>query len=637
MRLERDEFMKRLCAVVVASWMIVSGSPAFAEPGVVVKSPDDRIRFELIPGEAHLAYAIRMADRPVLAASPLGIVVDGVDLGQGAELGRVETSEVDESYPTRGGHSRAVNRYRGARVSARHAKSGADFAIDVRVFNDGVAFRYLVPGEGRERVPDEATAFQLVAGSTVWYHDLRGHYEGVHFEKPIAEVKAGEWAGPPLTIKLPQGLGYAAITEGSLIGYAGMALEADGNAGFAARLGHAHPASHPYTLRYGEEEAKRLAKPATIRGTITTPWRVVMIGPDLNTLVNCDIVSNVSPPPDPRYFPQGLATDWIKPGRSLWKYLDGGPSTLDGMKEFSRLAGELGFEYNLIEGFWQRWSEADLRAFVEESKARGVGIFLWKHSREIKDPTTRRDFFRKCREAGVAGVKLDFFDHEAKEVVELYEAALRDAAEFHLMVDFHGANKPAGESRTWPNEMTREGIYGLEHRGPIDWARHNTTLPFTRMLAGHADYTPVHFGERRRETSWAHQIATAAAATSPLLVYAANPKNLLANPAVEMIKSIPSVWDETIVLPVSEIGQIAALARRNGDRWFLVILNGSQARTIRVPITFLGPGNHRALLVRDQKDDAAAVKLETITMSRDDSIDVDLRAGGGFVGRFDRP
>jgi alpha-glucosidase len=617
--------------------LLAPGSPAFAGPGVEIKSPDDRIRFELIPDKAHLEYAIRMADRPVLAASPLGIVVDGVDLGQGVELGRVETYEANEAYPTRGVHSRAVNHYRGARVAARHVKTQADFTIDVRVFNDGVAFRYVVPGEGRERVPDEATEFRLVDGSTVWYHDLRGHYEGVHSEKPIGEVKAGDWAGPPLTIKLPEGLGYAAITEGALIGYAGMALQADGRSGFAARLGHSHPASRPYTLRYGEDQAKRLASPPSIKGTISTPWRIVMIGRDLNTLVNSDIVSNVSPPPDPRYFPRGIETDWIKPGRSLWKYLDGGPSTLDGMKEFSRLAGELGFEYNLIEGFWQKWSDADLRALVEESKGRGVRIFLWKHSREIKDPAARREFFRKCREAGVAGVKLDFFDHEAKEVVELYEAALRDAAEFRLMVDFHGANKPAGESRTWPNEMTREGIYGLEHRGEIDWARHNTTLPFTRMLAGHADYTPVHFGERRRETSWAHQIATAAAATSPLLVYGAHPKNILANPAVETIKSIPSVWDETIVLPISEIGQIAALARRHGDRWFLVILNGSKARTIRVPTSFLGTGNYQTLLVRDDTNDPAAVKLEESTTNRDDSIDIELRAGGGFVGRFTRP
>jgi alpha-glucosidase len=144
----------------------------------------------------------------------------------------------------------------------------------------------------------------------------------------------------------------------------------------------------------------------------------------------------------------------------------------------------------------------------------------------------------------------------------------------------------------------------------------------------------VHFGDRRRETSWAHQIATAAVMTSPLLVYAAHPKTLLANPAVEMIKSIPSVWDETIVLPVSEIGDVAAFARRQGDRWFLAILNGPEARTVQVPFSFLGSGTYRAMLVRDQKDDPAAVKLEESTAAKDGSIAVDIRPGGGFIGRF---
>src|SRR5439155_14524480 len=134
-----------------------------------------------------------------------------------------------------------------------------------------------------------------------------------------------------------------------------------------------------------------------------------------------------------------------------------GESTLEGMKEFSRLAGQLGFEYNLVEGFWQKWSDSQLRELVASSKEHKVGIWLWKHSRQIRDPAERRQFFQHCRDLGVAGVKLDFFDHEAKEVIDLYQAALKDAAEFRLMVDFHGANKPAGEARTWPNELTREG------------------------------------------------------------------------------------------------------------------------------------------------------------------------------------
>src|SRR5262249_44541439 len=161
-----------------------------------------------------------------------------------------------------------------------------------------------------------------------------------------------------------------------------------------------------------------------------------------------------------------------------------------------------------------------------------------------------------CLALGVVGAKIDFFDHEAKEMIDRYQSILRESAVRHIMVDFHGANKPAGESRTWPNELTREGVYGLEHRQAESWARHNTTLPFTGYPAGAGAYPPVVFGERRKETSWAHQIATAAIFTSPLLVYGAHPQSLLDNPAVDVIKSIPSVWDETIVLPQSAIGEI---------------------------------------------------------------------------------
>jgi len=399
-------------------------------------------------------------------------------------------------------------------------------------------------------------------------------------------------------------------------------------------LGHALPVSHPFDLRYGAVEAKRLAVPAAMAGTITTPWRVVMVGSELNTLVNCDIIGNVSPPPDKKFFPAGLNTGWIKPGRAVWKYLDGGENTLDGMKEFSRLAGELGFEYNVVEGFWQRWTEAEMRELTDYSRQQKVGIWVWKHSRALRTADDRRKFFQLCNDLGVVGAKIDFFDHEAKEIIDLYQTLLREAAEHKLMLEFHGANKPAGESRTWPNEMTREAIRGLEYRNTQTRSVHNTTLPFTRMLAGHADYSVMHFGERRRETSWAHQIASAAILTSPVLIYGAHPKSILENPAAELIKSIPSVWDETIALSPCEIGEIAAFARRRGSTWFLAIMNGPAARSIHVPLSFLERGEYQAMLVRDLADEPAAVKIEKTKHIRGDQLAIELRAGGGFIGRF---
>ena len=625
---------------VAATPLLATEVPALPQPsGLSVTSPDGNVQFQLLPSATRWQYRITFKRQPVLEASALGIVVDGIDLMQGAEIGKAERYRVNERYVTRGVHAEAVNHCNGARLALKHIGSGAQFTLEVRAFNDGMAFRFVVPpvghGEGKARVPDEATAFVLPEGSTVWTHDLEGHYEAIPARKEIATVKAGEWAGPPLTVKLPNNAGYASVTEAALMNYAGMALQSDGQRGFQARLGHAQHVSYPFRLRY-PNDVERLKQPAAIAGTITTPWRVVMIGADLNTLVNNDIVSHVSPPPDKKLFPAGMKTDWLKPGRAVWKYLDGGENTLAEVKNFSQLAGQLGFEYQVVEGFWSRWSEAQMREAVEFSRQHKIGLLFWKHSKDLRTAEARKQFFDLCQRIGVVGAKIDFFDHEAKEVIDLYQTLLKEAAEHKLLLDFHGANKPAGEARTWPNEMTREGIYGLEHRRTEAWAPINTVLPFTRMLAGHADYTALHFGERRKETSWAHQIASAAIFTSPLLVYGAHPKNILANPAVEIIKTIPSVWDETRVLPPSEIGELAAFARRSGSVWFVAIMNGATARTVKVPLTFLSNRKYQILQASDRLEDAAAVKLESAVVSRNDVLTIELRAGGGAVVRFVR-
>ena len=623
----------RATVLVLLFWAATDGRAA-SDARVV--SPDEGIQLKVFLREGRLHFSVAFKKQPVVETSPLGLSVDGVELTEGVEVGDVETSRIKESYPWRGVHSRAANHCNAATVRLKHVKSKTAYTLELRAFNDGVAFRWVVPDARETRVPDEATRFVLPADSIVWYHDLNGHYEGVHAKKAIADLKADEWAAPPLTFKLPGGAGYASLTEAALVDYSGMALQADGARGFRLVLGHNHPVSYPFKLRYSREDIERLAKPAAVTGTITTPWRVVMVGADLSALVNCDVVHNLCPPPDPKLFPRGMDTEWLKPGRAVWKYLDGGENTLAGMKEFSKLAGELGFEHHVVEGFWKRWSDTDLKELIDHASKQGVGIWLWKHSKELRDPEARRAFFKKCHDLGVAGVKIDFFDHEAREMIDLYRAILPETAENRLMVNFHGSNKPTGESRTWPNEMVREAVRGMEASKLTARARHDATLPFTRYLAGHADYTPVHFGPRRGDTTWAHQVATAAVFTAPLLTYAAHPKTLLDNPCAPMIRSIPATWDETIVLPVSEIGEIAAFARRRGDTWFLAIVNGPSGRTVRVPLTFLGDREYRALLIRDRKGDPAAVTVEETAARRGDTLAIELSDGGGFIARFSR-
>jgi alpha-glucosidase len=635
---------------VCLSFLLVA-SPALAGTReVLLRGPDGDVALRVGPGDGgRLVYSVTLAGRPAIEPSPLGIRLDGLDLGQGATLGRVERYTRDERFPWRGVHSTARDHCNGARVAVTNAATGTPWTVELRVFDDAVAFRFLVPGSG-SRVPDAATAFRLPAGSTVWYHGARDHYEGIHARKDLHEVPADDWAAPPLTVRLPGGAGYAAITEAALFDYAGMMLQADGKGGFAERLGHAVPPSYPYTLRYGEENAKRLAVPAAIVGPVTTPWRVVLVGRDLNALVNSDAIPALNPPPDARLFPQGLRTAWLRPGRAVWRYLDG-PSIEKGpdetaeqhdrrvyeiIRDFSRMAGELGFEHHVVEGQWRRFSDDQLRDLVAYSKERGVSVWVWVHSRDQQDPGERRRLFERLHALGIAGIKVDFLDHEAKETIDLYQAILGDAAEQRLMVDFHGANKPTGEPRPWPNEMTREGVRGLEYRRTPAWAEHNATLPFTRLLAGHADYTPLVFGERRKDTTWAHQIATLVAFTSPVMIYGANPKSVLESPARDLIRTIPSVWDETRVLPPSAVGELAAFARRSGDRWFLGVLNGPAPRSIELDLGFLGQGGSRALLARDKGDDGGAVELEERDATRDEALTLSLRPGGGFVARFSR-
>jgi len=629
---KRNSLFTMIAVFAAALGMSGAGHPSEAAR---LLSPDGDVQFKVLVQEGRLKYSVTFKNQAVLETSPMVFAVDGVDITKGVEAGGENRYSLDESYPWRGVHAQAVNHCNGATISLKHTKSGTCYTLDVRAFNDGVAFRYIIPGNETPRVPDESTTFVIPAGSTVWYHDLEGHYEAVHERNDISDLQAGQWIAPPMTFKLPGGAGYASITEAALVNYSGMALQARGNRQINLVLGHKHHISYPYRLRY-KNEIERVSKPAAISGPITAPWRVVMIGADLNALVNCDVVHNLCPPADPKLFPKGINTDWVKPGRAVWRYLDGGGGSLEDMKEFSRLAGQLGFEYHVIEGFWSRWSDEQIKQLVDYSRQQGVGLWFWKHSRQLRTPEAREAFFKRLHDLGVMGAKIDFFDHEHKEVVDFYTVLLKDAARYQIMVNFHGANKPTGEPRTWPNELVREAVRGMEASRLQDRATHNVTLPFTRYLAGHGDYTPVHFGARRANTTWAHQIATAAVFDSPLLTYGAQPANILKNPGVEMMKSIPSVWDETIVLPPSEIGEIAVFARRSGDTWFLTILNGLTAKIVNIPLSFLSEGEYRAMLIRDSKDDPAAVEVENKNLKRSDSLAIELPAGGGFIGRFSK-
>lgn len=431
--------------------------------------------------------------------------------------------------------------------------------LETRIYNHGFAYRYLVPQKGRSRVQGESGSWSLPAGSTVWFQDNVFYYEGLHYARPLAQLGTTR-IGPPVTFQTP-GKIYASITEAALYKYSGMSLQSDGKGSL-----HAAFINDP--------------KGWMADDTIVSPWRVTTISDDLNGLVNADLVSQLNPPP-----PQELATaSWIKPGRALWSYFEhGNVTTMDLERLYINKAADLGFEYNMVDAGWESsWAHPmdSLRALVEYGAQRKIGIWVWKAYSSLKDTVARRQCFAALKSAGVAGVKIDFIDQEGIDQVQFYESALRDAASAGLMVNFHGANKPTGYNRTWPNELTREAVYGQEWvtfnpQGPAN----NCILPFTRFLAGPADYTPGVFDSKRAYgTSRTHQLALQIIFNSPLSCWPSDPDLYLASPALPLIKSIPTTWDQTLVLPFSRIGEIAGFARRKGNQWLIGVINAGQEK-----------------------------------------------------------
>jgi alpha-glucosidase len=591
---------------------------------IIISSPDGAINLTIQNTGGAITYSISYKKIRCIEPSLLGLTINGQVYGENETTGEVQRSKASKTYAFRGVHSTAVNHYTGATISFTGA---APFTLQARVFNNGVAFRYIIKNKDSAVIEKDNTTFSIPAASIIWSQPNIKYYEGKYSSKLVDTLKTGELMGPPVTIELPGNTGYVAITEAGLTDFAGMSLQVNGQRNLQANLS-------------GTTKKK---------GTIETPWRIIEIGKDLNTLVNCDIISNVSMPYDKKLFPQGYTTGWIKPGRSVWSWLAKTRSvTLENMKHFSDLAAQLGFEYNLVDEGWSNWKDSVnhkdqwdmMKELVDYSVAKGIKIWVWKAYPDrkgipgIRDPVQRKIFFKKCQELGIAGLKIDFFDSEAQEIIQFYQAALKDAAAFHLMISFHGANKPTGETTTWPNEMTREAIRGMENRPP--WAASNTILPFTRYLAGPADYTPVHFGDRTGEVSWAHHVASMIIFTSPFLCIGADPQSILDNPCKEMIQSVPPVWDETIVLPQSKIGELVLYARRHGKTWFVAALNGTnESKTIVVDLSFL-KGGYILSSVRDDKNRQDNAFLETIQITGNSAITIVLNGNGGYAGRFDK-
>ncbi|MFO8058309.1 MAG: glycoside hydrolase family 97 catalytic domain-containing protein [bacterium] len=588
-----------------------------------ITSPGGNLRLRLYrDGSGLLRYDLFRKSDAVVEGSRLGVEVEENDLGAGVKMpSSVSAVTVRREYDIRSAHSETTEHCRNALVPLKSPSGRPSFDLEVRIYDNGLAFRYRVHADKPLTFTGEATSFSLPGESKVHFQRDTSNYEGI-FKSERFKNLTGKM-GMPVTFELPGG-GYAAITEAALYDYSGMTLRARGEQGLAALF---------------EDDDSWTVKPE--QGEIKTPWRVVMVCDSLDGLVNCDIVYHVSPDPDPALFSE--SEEWIRPGRSLWSWWSEDTGDVARQKRYADAASRLGFEYILVDAGWEWWGLGlgkwkELAEVVDYSKKRGVDVWAWKSWSKLRFDSYRREFLDRIKDTGVVGVKIDYMDSESKQMIEFYEKCLRDTAARQLMVNFHGANKPAGESRTWPHEMTREGVKGLEYNRfgrPLP-PRHNAILPFTRFLAGHGDYTPVTFDlAKLGDTSYAHQLALAITLFSPVTHYADRPENYLANkaaePALPIMKELPTVWDQTVVLPPSKLGECAALARRKEENWYIGITNGPSTRQTEVDLGFLDDGMYESILLYDHDLRPDAFKKEKRLLPKTATLPVELKSGGGFV------
>lgn len=587
---------------------------AFAGP-FSLSSPGGALKVSVTDTGGCIRYSVSMGGKDVLGPSVVGIKSDGIPFGVEGKLGDPSLGVVNETYPFFGAKSETVNRANLATLPV--TTRGHQYSMDVHVADDGVGIRLRLPAQKGRQVEADLSTWQLVGDPSLWVMVHSDCYEQSYRATTLSGLGTNRY-GLPLTAR--EGSTYITLSEAALSDYGDLEVTSAGDGTLAGSLPH--------------DSAGWKTD-----GEVIQPWRVAIVTPSLTRLVNTTLVQNLNPPPAD---PSLLKADWIKPGRSTWQWLNSGAPKFEEQRQWVDWSKSLGYEYYLVDEGWKHWPNNwdSLKSICDYAKTRGVKVWLWVHSKEVKDPEQRREFFRKASEAGIAGIKMDFPRAPDRWWNTWYHDAAKDAAAFRLMVNFHGAVKPTGMERTWPNEMSREGIRGHEwHTARHRWVperilepQHDVILPFTRLVVGHGDYTPTVLEPAEiHGNTYPHELAQGIVFSSPFLCMGGNPRKYLESPARDLIAAFPPVWDETIVLPGSEPGKIAAFARRNGDQWFVGVLNGADPATLTVPLTFLGPGSRKASSFEDVEEKPHSIKRSDFSVTAATSLQVKLLPRGGYV------
>jgi alpha-glucosidase len=648
--------------------LLVSAVDVRAAEALKVASPDGKLEISFalksnpqpyLPGE-RAYYRVTYQGVPVLTDSPLGLDFEGAaPLDHDFEIVGTDLHSGDTTWTNAFGALRNVpDHYNQLTVSLQEKQSpGRRVDLIFRAYNEGAAFRYFLPQQAtleKFTLMAENTGFYFARDASAFALNLgrfNTNNEGEYRRTSLNQIKPASIINLPLLVEIPGGP-WVGLLEADLTDYAGMYV--GGVPGFENAL--------VSKLSPGPMRMDQVVVGSTPKAS---PWRVLLINDRPGGLIESNyLILDLNAPSAIE------DTSWIEPGKAAWDWWSGsfarnvsfkpGMNTAT-MKHYIDFAAAHHLQYMLVDAGWYPAKdythpesiltyvpEVNIPEIIAYAKQKDVKVLLWVYWGALdKQMDQALDLYAKW---GAAGIKVDFMDRDDQQMVNFYERVVRKAAEHHLVVDFHGAYKPTGLRRTYPNLLTREGVMGMEYSKWSDRVtpEHDVTLPFTRMLAGPMDYTPGCFNNATREQfkprmiepmcqgTRAHQLAMYVVYLSPLVMLSDYPESYDNKPGMEFLEKVPTVWDETKVLN-GEPAQFVTIARRKGDSWYLGAMTNWDARDLDVPLRFLGDYEYDAQIFADGANadkDATSLAISTRRVKAGDKLTLHLAPGGGAAVIF---
>ena len=518
------------------------------------------------------------------------------------------------------------------------APIGSNAKIVIRLYNDGIAFRYEYIKLENQKQLEEHTIYMIPEGTKRWFMQWTEAYEGFFPQTTTYKVKP---------IRTSSGASTSADGWNNRWGYPALLEPVEGVFALISEANIERRQSASCLYNDGERYSVVAAEnDLNLSGDWHTPWRVVIIG-KLADIVESTLVTDVSEPS------QLKDTNWIKPGVASWVYWanNHGSNDFNIIKKYVDMAVVLKLPYVLIDAEWDEMDKIasnegkTIEDAVAYANSKGIKPMIWYNSSvgwidgapgpkfRLNKPEDREKEFAWCEKIGVAGVKIDFFSGDNQMNMDYCLNLLESAARHHLLVNFHGAPIPRGWQKTWPNLLSTEGVYGAEWYNNVPTftdkaASHNTTLPFTRNVIGPMDYTPCAFSDSQHPhiTSLAHELALTVLYESGLQHLADRPESFLAQPkeVQDFLGQLPTVWDETRYVS-GYPGESAVLARRSGNTWYVAGINGKDTpQILKTNLSFIGKGS-----VQMFADDASG-NWQISTISKLPS-QIECQPRGGFV------